>query len=183
MITHASTPSPPLLLVIGPIASGKSTLARTLADRLREDGNATALVGLDEVADMARPTLPDWEDAHRIFGSVVGQWLRAHIDLVIAEGPCDRHEIATVLGNVPAGTPVTRIVVTTDFETALGRAQADPTRGLSQDPEFLRGQYVGWEQEFPHIRSILVPGHDLRIDTGATDVEAAVAQIQDTLAH
>jgi hypothetical protein len=101
------------------------------------------------------PTLPDWEDAHRIFGSVVGQWLRAHIDLVIAEGPCDRHEIATVLGNVPAGTPVTRIVVTTDFETALGRAQADPTRGLSQDPEFLRGQYDGWEQEFPHIRSIL----------------------------
>lgn len=49
----------PLVLIAGPIAAGKSAVSRALAESLRADGTRLALVELDQIADMARPTLPD----------------------------------------------------------------------------------------------------------------------------
>lgn len=63
-----------LLVIAGPQASGKSTVARALADDLRAHGKSVALVALDDIAEMALPTLPEWDAAHGIFASVVAQW-------------------------------------------------------------------------------------------------------------
>lgn len=75
----------PLVLIAGPIAAGKSAVSRALAESLRAGGTRLALVELDQIADMARPTLPDWTDAHRIFASVTAQWLDAGA-VPLAEG-------------------------------------------------------------------------------------------------
>ena len=40
-------PRPELIVIVGPIAAGKSTLAAEVGQRLRERGEAVAVVGLD----------------------------------------------------------------------------------------------------------------------------------------
>ncbi|WP_193105137.1 AAA family ATPase [Brachybacterium sp. FME24] len=169
-------PSPtPLVLMAGPIAAGKSAVSRRLAQELRASGQQAALVELDAIADMARPTLPDWAHAHGIFAAVTGQWLVAGLDVVIAESVSDRAELAMVLQNVPAGTDVLTVVVTCPFETALERASADPTRGISRDPGFLRGVHERWVDEMPLISA------DLVLDTATTDLAESVRRIRAAL--
>lgn len=169
-------PTPtPLVLIAGPIAAGKSAVSRRLAADLRASGQRVALVELDAIADMARPTLPDWAHAHGIFAAVTGQWLAAGLDVVIAESVSDHAELAAVLQNVPAGTDVLTVVVTCPFEIALARALADPTRGISRDPRFLRGVHERWADEMPLIRA------DLVLDTATTDLEESVRRIRAAL--
>lgn len=152
------SPAPRLLVISGPIASGKSTLAINVARQLRDRGLTIALVDLDTIAEMALPTLPDWTWAHRIHSETVGSWLRTDIDMVIDEGNSTPGEIQQVLDQIPDGTAVFHVVLHTGYEPALARAQADPTRGLSKDPEFLRRAYDAYDET-----AQLLPA-DLRLD-------------------
>lgn len=167
----------PLVLIAGPIAAGKSSVSRALAEALRADGTSLALVELDQIADMARPTLPEWTDAHRIFASVTAQWLDAGLDLVIAEAVSSRHELDLVLGGVPAGTPRLTVVLTCEVGTALGRALADRSRGVSRQEDFLRQVHADWARQLPQIPA------DLIIDTGATPLAESVQKIRVALAE
>ncbi|APX33731.1 hypothetical protein BH708_14560 [Brachybacterium sp. P6-10-X1] len=169
------TPPPartPLVVIAGPLAAGKSAVSRRLADSLRAEGHQLALVELDQIADMARPTLPDWADAHRIFAAVTAQWLEAGLDLVIAESVSDRAEHDRMLRSVPAGTPALTVDLTCEVETALGRAQADSTRGLSRDEGFLRRAHARWAEELPQIPA------DLLLDSGTTSIDESAQQIR-----
>lgn len=166
-----------LVLIAGPIAAGKSAVSRALADALRADGHRLALVELDQIADMARPTLPDWADAHRIFASVTSQWLDAGLDLVIAESVSSRDELDVVLGGVPAGTPLQTVVLTCDIDTALGRVLADPSRGISRQESFLRRVHAEWAQQLPQIPA------DLILDTAAVPLTQSVHRIRTALAE
>ncbi|MDN5724488.1 MAG: chloramphenicol phosphotransferase CPT family protein [Propionibacteriales bacterium] len=174
MVPDSEPPS--LVLIAGPIAAGKSAVSRRLADDLRVSGQQVALVELDALADMARPTLPDWTVAHRIFASVTGQWLLADMDVVIAESVSNRAELQLVLGHVPVGTPVLTVAVSCRFEVALERALADPTRGISRDADFLRGVHEQWAEESP-----LFPV-DLALDSGTTPLAESVRRIRSALA-
>ena len=140
-----------LVLIIGPIASGKSTLANTVADKLRSGGEAVAVVGLDSVAEMTLPTLADWTWAHEVHGQLVGAWLEKPIPTVIAEGPETPEEIEQIMRHVRSDVSVLKVLITTRYETALARATADPTRGQSKDPEFLRRMHRRFEQTRPDI--------------------------------
>lgn len=169
---------PPLLILIaGPIAGGKSTVARALAQRLRHSGDQVALVELDQIAEMALPTLPDWAVAQTIFGSVVGQWLRSPLTVVIAEGPGSESEVDGVLSHVPDGTPVLTVVLTSSFEIAFARAQTDPTRGISRDHDFLFGAFQSWAADRVRIE------YDVLLDTGIVTVDACVATIYSHLSQ
>lgn len=148
-----------LVLIIGPIASGKSTLADTLAGKLRGSGEAVAVVGLDTVAEMALPTLTDWNLAHEVHGQLVGAWLEKPIPTVIAEGPATPEEIEQIMRHVGPDVSVRRVLITTRYETALARAIQDPTRGLSKDPDFLRRMYRRFERTRPEI------AYDVQFDT------------------
>lgn len=170
--TTQSEKPPILVLIVGPIAGGKSTVARALAERLRQSGEKVALVELDQIAEMALPTLPDWAIAHTIFNSVVGHWLRNPFTVVIAEGPGNESEVNAVLAQVPSAASVVTVVLTSSFELAFSRAQADPTRGISRDHQFLFNVFQSWERDMPHI------AHDLLIDTGSASVDESVATIQ-----
>ena len=150
-----------LVLIIGPIASGKSTLADTLASMLRNTGEAVVVVGLDTVAEMALPTLADWTWAHEVHGRLVGAWLGTPISTVIAEGPETPEEIEQIMDHVGPDVSVRKVLITAKYETALARAACDPARGLSKDPEFLRRMY----QRFERTRADI--SHDLEYDTEA----------------
>jgi energy-coupling factor transporter ATP-binding protein EcfA2 len=130
-----------LVVVSGPIASGKSTLAAELARLLRSAGESVAVVGLDTVAEMALPTLDDWAWAREIYGQVVRAWLKTPISTVIAEGTAIPSEVGELLGHVPRDVRVVTVLLVTRYETALSRVRADPTRGRSRDPEFLDRMY------------------------------------------
>jgi hypothetical protein len=84
-----------------------------------ERGESVALVELDRIAEMALPTLPSWEVARQIFGSVAGQWVRSGVTCVIAEGVGSAGEVDELLQHAPSGAVTVRVVTTTSFEKAV----------------------------------------------------------------
>ena len=166
---------PTLVLIVGPIAAGKSTVARALAQQLRLSGGKVAVVELDQIAEMALPTLPDWDFAHSIFGSVVGQWLRSPLDIVIAEGPGNRSEVDGVLAQIPPAATVVTVVLTSSLEVAFSRAQEDPRRGISRSHQFLSDEFRRWAHDMTFIE------HDLVIDTGFSSVDHSIARVRSQL--
>lgn len=163
--------TPQLLVLLGPMAVGKSTLAARCATSVRGSGRTAALVALDDLAAMALPTLPDWGVAARIWAEATRGWLGAGLDVVIAEGGSTPEEARRVVGAAPAGTRVHVVAVTCRFEDALARAQADPTRGVSREEAFLRGAHEGFARALPEL------GADLVLDTSERDVDDAVRQL------
>lgn len=89
----SSTSPVPVVLIAGPQASGKSTVARALVEALRERDERAALIELDAIAGMALPTLPSWDVAADIFATVIGEWARSGLTCVVAEGIASRSEI------------------------------------------------------------------------------------------
>ena len=142
-------------MISGPIASGKSTLAGELAKLLRQGGLSVALTDLDTVAEMALPTLPDWEWAHGIHAQLVGAWLISGVDIVVDEGTSNPAHVQQVLDQVPDGTDTFHIVLTADFDASLARARADSGRGVSKDPTFLRADHKAYSDNLAHLPSDL----------------------------
>ncbi len=169
------TAQPTLVVIAGPIAAGKSTVARELRDELHRHAERVALVELDQIAEMALPTLPSWPAAHAIFTSVVGQWLQTGLTCVIAEGSGNPDEVRDLVDLAPPSTPVVRVVLTSPFEVSFARALTDPTRGISRDREFLAGVYRTWALDLPRMPS------DVFVDTSETSVEETVAAIRAAL--
>lgn len=163
-----SSNGPILVLISGPIAAGKSSIARALTERLRAVGEQVALVELDRIAEMALPTLPDWSAAHTIFNSVVGQWLSTPLTVVVAEGPGSKAEVGALIGAIPRNTLVVVSVLTSSFTVALERANTDPSRGISRERPFLSAEFARWASEMPKM------DHDVVIDTGTTSIEDSV---------
>lgn len=56
-----------------------------------------------------------------------------------------------MLGQAPADTHVFQVVLTADFDASLTRAQADPGRGLSKDPNFLRADHNTYNRHLPDL--------------------------------
>lgn len=130
-----------------------------------------ALVELDQIADMALPTLPSWDTAARIFAMVAGAWAGAGLTCVVAEGIASQHEVSTLRARMPAGAAVVTVVMTTPFAAALPRAQADPTRGASRDQDWLADRYREWWVERGRIAA------DVLIDASVMSVDRSVQQL------
>jgi chloramphenicol 3-O-phosphotransferase len=167
---------PVLVLIVGPAAAGKSAIAQALADDLRGSGTAVARVELDAIAGMVLPSPVDWGAASSIFASVVAQWLAVPMPVVIAEGIATVPEVATMLAAVPPGVARITVALGVDFEIALARALADPTRGVTRDPAYLRRVHERWAT----VRDGIAV--DLSLDTGERSLEDCVAAIRDAIA-
>ncbi len=146
---------PALVVIVGPIAAGKSTLAAEAGRLLRERGESVAVVGLDSVAEMALPTL-DWAWAHEVHGQLVRAWLATSVRTVIAEGPSTPAELDQLMRCVPDDVGILTVVLTTPFVIALERAVQDPGRGISKDPDFLRRDHDRFEASRRHLTCDLV---------------------------
>jgi energy-coupling factor transporter ATP-binding protein EcfA2 len=160
-----------LVVIAGPQASGKSTVATALSAELRRRGGRVALVELDQIAAMALPTLPSWAAAHHVFETTVGLWARTDLTCVIAEGSGSDEEVARLRAQAPDGARIVTVATTAPFETAYARALADPTRGVSKEHAFLSGVYERWADELARIDP------DVTIDTAALTVEDGVRRI------
>ena len=174
---HVSSVAPRLALVViaGPQASGKSTLAAALADELRCCGESVALVELDRIAAMALPTLPAWEVAQQIFESVVGLWTRADLSCVIAEGAGSQVEAGRLSARAPASAAVITVAVTAPFSVAFARARQDRSRGVSREHAFLSSVYERWPGEMARM------GADVVVDTEEHSVDQGVALIRSAI--
>ena len=80
-----------LVILTGPMAAGKNTVAEALSARLTRSGRTVVIADVDDVAAMVGPPgagVADlWFAAREAHGALVGQWMRSKVDYVIAVGP------------------------------------------------------------------------------------------------
>jgi adenylylsulfate kinase-like enzyme len=163
----------------GPIASGKSTLATSLARDFEAQGLVAATIDLDLVYEMLEHTRARksdeaiWSGARRIAGDLAAAFLEDGINVVIAEGDfledSARQEFVSMLHGDAA---IRFVTLSVDLATALLRVEQDPTRGLSRDAGFLTCHY---EELAETLRAR--PEHDLCLDTAALTVEQAAEAV------
>lgn len=142
-----------LVVIVGPIASGKSTVARELGVRLRAAGRSVAVLDLDDIvvtiggfADLGAERL---RQAQHVHGDLVGAWLSQGFD-VIAHGPFfEPDEDQALLHAVPDGTEPRRVRLVATYEAALERVGFDPERALSKDPDLLRRTFERMDSLLP----------------------------------
>ncbi|MEZ5140768.1 MAG: hypothetical protein R2711_18945 [Acidimicrobiales bacterium] len=101
-----------LVVVTGPVAAGKSTVAAALGARHREPGRPVVVLDLDDVVAsvggfaLADPAL--LEQARRAFAGLVRSWLDLGAD-VVAHGPfLGPEEVEALEGAIPSGEVVRR---------------------------------------------------------------------------
>jgi hypothetical protein len=159
------------ILISGPIASGKSTLARDVVARLSE-GQPAGLVELDLLRSMIvaarRPEAEVWAIVRRLAATLASALESEGITTVVIEGSLDRDGYAADLDpDVPSGGQSLMVVLRVSEASALARARRDPTRGLSRDPEFLAAH-------FEERQSVAVPVGALEIDSDQVSASEAV---------
>jgi len=174
-----ATQTPPMLIVItGPIASGKSAVAGEVARELERSGVRAAVIDLDLVHDAlvgaaAGSGDATWTRARAEAATRANGLLRDGVAVVIAEGsfnrPADRSAFSA---HLDSSTGPVYVTLKVSFAEALRRAQRDPTRGKSRDPAFLGGYFATNRQAFA-----AVPSTDLVIDTEQMTMTAAAEAI------
>lgn len=149
-----------LFILTGPVGGGKSTTALRLAERLRALGERVAVVDLDLVADMARPSRglgePDlWQIARRTCAGLADGFFRQGFDTLIVEGEFFApRELAALQEGLATPVALTFVTLDVSHEQTLVRVSGDPTRGLSRDPAFLRRMHAQYEAALPFLRSV-----------------------------
>ncbi len=169
-----------VVVISGPIASGKSALSRVVAAQLEEAEVATAVIDLDLVYEMLDPRRRTkdnadlWAEARRVAGRLTTALL-AENRCVVAEGEfASDQALDEFVGELPGTTDLHLVLLEVDFETALKRASADATRGLSKDETFLSRHYREFRPEWV--------GHDvLRLDTTESTLGEAARAVVDWL--
>jgi len=171
-----------VVVITGPIASGKSTLGRAVAVELAGRGSGSAVVDLDlvyEMLDPSRGAKTDevrWREARRLAGKIA-TGLGGQRSVVVVEG-----EFVTAVqrsdfcDELPNDWRTSFVTLTVDFDEASRRATADPTRGLSKDEAFLEAHY----RAFGDPRR---DGDDLVLDTSNVPISAAARRVVDWLLH
>jgi hypothetical protein len=146
--------TPRLVVITGPLAAGKNTVADRIAERLTAYGRTAVIADVDDVAAMVGPpgaaAAGLWFAAHEAHGALVGQWMRSPVDVVVAVGPFfDDRDRAALTRHLPDGTVPVWVVIDAPVSVTLPRAQADPTRGLSRDPHFHHGVHRRFRDLLP----------------------------------
>ena len=160
-----------VIVITGPIASGKSTLAREVAGVLERRDIRTAVIDLDVVhATLITAGLASddaiWTLARRRAADLANSLRNEGVTVIIAEGSFNipSHRAAFAEHLHPESDPI-YVTLSVSFTEALRRAQGDPTRGRSRDPDFLGSYFARAEETHPTI-----PTTDLVIDTERTSV-------------
>jgi hypothetical protein len=169
-----------VVVITGPIASGKSTLGRAIAVELAARGSDSAVVDLDLVYEMLDPSLGPktdeirWKEARRLAGKIAAG-LGGRRSAVIVEGEFGTDlQRADFCGELPHEWRASFVTLTVDFDEAWRRTMADPTRGISKDKDFLAAHY----HTFGNARR---DDGDLVLDTGDVSVSFAARSVADWL--
>lgn len=185
----------PLIVVIsGPIGSGKTTVAQALGTSLRKAGRTVAVVGLDAVfkmiggfeglpgyasrthAELPSSFSPAWFKAAReVHGRLVGSWFDRDADVVV-DGPFLNAEAeAPFLRELPPDVELRRLRLLVSYDVALGRVMNDAMpRNLSRDPLFLRNAHEHFTELVPSMPAADWTFHSETV--APDDVAASVAE-------
>jgi adenylylsulfate kinase-like enzyme len=171
---------PQLVVLTGPIAAGKNTVAGRLAQLLTAHGRTVVVADVDDVAAMVgAPGAAEaglWFAAHEAHGALVGEWMRSAVDYVVVVGPIySLDEQAALTRTLPDDATTVWVVVDAPVAVTLARTQADPERGLSRDPEFHRAAHRRFRELLPLIPADTVFGSE------KLNAEQIAAAIADTL--
>jgi predicted kinase len=168
-----------LIVISGPIASGKSTIARGVARELERQSVSTAVIDLDLLHDMQSRTNADadgeaaqWHAARHAAAEVAASCLRDGIAAVVVEGSFQDAGAREALAASLRLSDALFVTLRVSYEEALRRAMADPTRGASRDAAFLRRYFDGRRPVLENV-----PPGDLVIDTERLTEQEAVAAI------
>ena len=171
-----------VVLVGGPIASGKSTVARATARAFEQRGVSAAAIDLDLIYEMLGPREASkddpktWARARRCAAALTEALLADGVGAVVVEGDVlrddERLEFVSALRSPSRTQSVTLRI---SFDVALDRVHRDPSRRLSRDPDFLARHYE-------ELRETLAerPQTDVVIDTGVVGVDEAADAIVDS---
>lgn len=137
-----------MVVISGPIASGKSTLSRAVAVRLQERfGIESAVIDLDLIYEMLDPQgghkadTRTWAAARRVAGRLATALL-AEGRFVVAEGHfAGKGELPEFVAELPDDIDLRLVFLEVSFAKAFERASADPSRGVSKDRAFLSRHY------------------------------------------
>ena len=171
---------PQLVIITGPIAAGKNTVADLLTAKLATHGRTAVIADVDDVAAMVAPPGAGpaglWPAAHEAHGALVAQWMRSSVDYVVAVGPFHTaDEQAALTTPVPDDTAMLRIVIDAPVSVTFARAEADQTRGLSRDPGFHHRAHERYRKLLPAIPA------DLTFRSDELDAAQIAAAIIDAL--
>lgn len=137
-----------LVIITGPIASGKSTVADLLAQRCASQGWSVASADLDDIA-FAQDGCPElaefWRRAGVAHAALVRGWFESGTEVIIAHGPFyESRSYDSLRAAVNSGSRTHHVLLTVCFDIALQRVTADsgrPPSALSRNPDFLRSTY------------------------------------------
>jgi pantothenate kinase len=167
-----------VIAICGPIASGKSTAARAVAQIFGREGSAAAAVDLDllyELHEHDGAIASRGRRARVGAASLTDSLLENGVDVVIAEGDFltadERAEFATA---IRSPVELRYVTVHAPLDVALERVRLDPTRGGSRDPDFVRRHYAEVADAVADR-----PAADLVIDTSAVGIEETARTIVD----
>jgi chloramphenicol 3-O-phosphotransferase len=174
-----------LIVITGPIASGKSTLARAVASEFGNRGMQAAAVDLDLIYEMLDPSgspkddETTWRRARRASARLAETMLAEGMRVVVVEGDfvsrAARSEFTEALDHV-AGCYVVTLLVS--LETAYERVQLDPSRGISRDPDFLRNHYRTTARDLEGAATI-----GIAVDTEAVTVAESARTVANWVLH
>ncbi len=168
-----------VVVITGPIASGKSTLARAVAVELADRGTDSAVIELDLIYEMLDPSRRPktdeavWREARQLAGTIAAE-LGGQRSAVIVEGEfATDGQRADLRNELLPMWQTSFVTLTVEFDVAWRRAVADPTRGISKDKDFLAAHYraLGNAQQ----------ADDLVLDTGNVSVSLAARSVADWL--
>lgn len=136
--------APQLVLITGPVASGKSTISGGLAALLRTRGLRAASVDMDDLVfmvagpDWRSVTPDDWHMARQAAAGLIDTLFSCGSDVVTVAGPFfGQSERDDLMGRLRTHPNVRCLILRVDLAAAIARASADPTGTLSKDPALL----------------------------------------------
>lgn len=166
-----------VLLIVGPIGAGKSTVSDLVARQLREQGTTSVSVDLDDVVFMQKSAWhqdPEWERGRVAHAALVGAWLRAGIEVVVAHGPiCTERERGVLMSEAP-DTDLRVALLRVPLEESIRRVSNDATRqpeAQSRVVEFLRGADARFQSVLPELEASV----EWDFDTATLDPEHIAA--------
>jgi chloramphenicol 3-O-phosphotransferase len=162
--------TPRLILISGHIASGKTSVARRLADIAQERGLRAAALDMD---DIVVSLAGDWSRAAEYDRHLAGEVTALVLDRLFASGM----EVVTVAGTTLAGgewenlqhelkttVDAVRARLLVSLAESQRRAQADTTRLATRDPEVVELLYL-------RVDEANMPTVDLELSTDGLTLE------------
>ncbi len=165
-----------LVVLVGPVGAGKTTVADRLAHLVRQSGLTAADVDMDDVAFMqcgGDDVGEFWRRAAVATAGLIRAWFDAGVDVVVTHGAFFESDGFEILRSAQRPEiEVHYVLLRVSAEVAIARVRDDPTRGISSDPRFVRDSNVR-----VHGLGHVLPVLDLDLDTTRRGPEEIAAEV------